>query len=478
MSKQRNQRRAKASNRRSQPGISKVAVKNNVGRFSGIGTEFDFSQFQEPASVPLSPYQQDKFAVDLYYTDWCAKKIVSIPVDDILRHGWSYSGVDDAQRDLLETAQDSLCALEQVKQAMRLERLIGGCTIFMGVTDGQPSPKEPINYEALGPGCLKFLNVIPRTRITQTTLDYDPLSPTYGRPLTYWVNGQEVHHSRLLLFKGDPLTQVPDSSLLPTQWTRNDGFGVSVLMSLLDDLTRASGSRQAAYQLVQRASVFLFQTDLMDLNATKEGQTAIQKMQEIVNQINLFRGAVVDRQPGQSDPITTISPQFGSVPELIMSFLQILSAASDIPATRFLGQAPGGLNATGESDLENYYGRLESAQKQTLRPQLIKLLRVLGPSALGDQYDPKTLEITFEPLWSLSELEQAQIRQIDIANVVAMITNNLLGDAEALEELKLRDAIEVEPEREAEDLGELSDPGVNVDDVVAELEAGIEGGVA
>lgn len=464
-----NQRKARGG---SSP-TKNVKVKNNVGRSSGIGSEYDYSQYQQPASVPLTPFQQDKFAVDLYYSDWAAKKIVSIPVDDILRHGWTYGGVDDDQRDKLETTQDSLGALEQIKQALRLERLIGGCVIFMGIADGQPEPKEPINYEALGEGSLKFLNVIPRTRITQTSLDYDPLSPTYGRPKTYWINGQEVHHSRLMMFKGDPLTQVPDSTLMPTQWVRNDGFGVSVLMSLLDDLTRATGSRQAAYQLVQRASVFLYQTDTLDLEGSKEGQSKIAQMQDIINQINLFRGAVVDRAPGQSDPITVISPQFGSVPELIMSFLQILSAASDIPATRFLGQAPGGLNATGESDLENYYGRLESEQKQKLRPLLIQLLRVMGPSALGEQYNRRTMEIKFDPLWSLSELEQAQVRTADVTNVATMLMNNLISDAEALEELRLRDSLKVEVVRDPEELGDTGSTGADLDTVISELESGV-----
>jgi hypothetical protein len=183
---------------------------------------------------------------------------------------------------------------------MRLERLIGGCVIFMGIDDGAKDPCEAVNYAALQKGCLKFMNVIPRTRVTNTELDYDPLSPTYGEPLTYWVNGIQVHRDRLILFKGDPLLEVPDSSIMPSQWLRNDGFGVSVLMAMLDDLTRATGSRQAAYQLVQRASVFLYAADTMDLESTKQGQSALKKMQDIINQINLFRGAVLDVQPGQS----------------------------------------------------------------------------------------------------------------------------------------------------------------------------------
>lgn len=463
-------RRNKKPSRAPRPNPAKQArVQNNVTRSSGIGTNYDYGQYQQPAFTGLSPFQQDKFAVDLYFSDWAAKKIVSIPVDDMLRDGWGYDGVTEEQKSRLETAQDALGVLDSIKQAARLERLIGGCVIFMGIADGADDPSLPVNHAALQAGCLKFMNVIPRTRVTKTEIDTDVLSPSYGRPITYWVNGQQVHHSRLLLFKGDPLLPVPDSSIMPTHWTRNDGFGVSVLMNIIDDLTRATGSRQAAYQLVQRASVFLYQTDTLDLSATKEGQSKIQMMQEIINQINLFRGAVIDRAPGQADPITTISPQFGSVPELVMTFLQILSAASDIPATRFLGQAPGGLNATGESDLENYYGRLESAQRQDLRPKLIKLLSVMGPSVLGAEYNPKAIDVTFKPLWSLSEVEQSTVRMNDAGTI--QVLSQWLSDAELLAEAKHRDVIGIElaPDREPVEPVGVDDPAADLAASIAEL---------
>jgi len=454
-------------------GVQRAEVKNNVGRFSGIGSEFDYGQYQEPATVRLSPFQQDKFVVDLYFSDWAAKKGISIPVDDQLRDGWKYEGLSDEQAALMVTFGDSINVLEKFKQAMRLERLIGGCVIFMGIADGAKDPCEPVNYEALQKGCLKFINVIPRTRVTNTTIDWDPLSPTYGEPLTYWVNGIQVHRDRLILFKGDPLLQAPDSSIVPSQWIRNDGFGVSVLMSMLDDLTRATGSRQAAYQLVQRASVFLFQADTMDLEATKQGQSALKKMQDIVNQINLFRGAVVDRQPGDSDPITTISPSFGSVPELVMTFMQVLAAAFDIPGSRFFSQAPGGLNAgDGGTSLENYYGGLEAKRKQELRPRLMKWLKVAGPSVLGDEYSAIKIDVVFEPLWSLTELEQAEVRTADVTNVVNMMAAQLLSDAEALEELRLRDAIKIEKDEGDEEEGGDA-PEKTPEELEAELAANI-----
>lgn len=50
-----------------------------------------------------------------------------------------------------------------------------------------------------------------------------------------------------------------------------------------------------------------------------------------------------------------------------MSFAQ-LQRGLDILATRFLGQAPGGLNATGESDLQNYYNMIDAFQRLVIGP--------------------------------------------------------------------------------------------------------------
>lgn len=428
-----------------------------------------------PGAAYVSPYTQDQIAVRLYYTDWQAKKIITIPVDDMLREGWRFDGLSEDAQDKLEQSQNRLKVLECFKQAMRVERLIGGCVIFMGVVDGTTEAATPLNIEGVQAGGLKFLNVIPRNQIAPKAVCMDPLDEHYGRPETYMIRGKEIHRTRLIIFAGDPLLPMPDATLTPTMYTRNDGFGVSKLLPIYDDLVRATGTRQAAYQMAQRASVFLAQMDLMDLQGTKQGEAAIAKMQEIVNQLNLFRGAVVDRQTGDGDTISTLATQFGSVPELVMSFLQVLSAASDIPATRFLGQAPGGLNATGDSDLENYYGRLASDQNLTLKPQLMQLLEVEGRSVLGTEFRSLKVDVQFPPLWSMSELEQSQIRTADTTNIIAMVTAGLLGDEPALRELAERDVLLIDVD--ASDLGtptSAADPAGQLDAVTSAL-AGTQG---
>lgn len=425
--------------KRNQPRRQRARATNSIDRRqSGQGTpQYDFNQAQVPGFHWMSPLAQDQFAVQLFQTDWSAQKIVQIPVDDMLRDGWELQGLTDDQLLRMDAANGELGTLDVLRRAMRLERLVGGALIYLGAADGTDNPREPLDLARVQRDGLRFLNVLPRSRVSRTVWNQDPLAPGYGRPEYYWVNGVEVHRSRFVIFDGDPLLPVPDYTIQPTGYERNDGFGMSVLMSVYDDLTRATGSRQAAYQLLQRASVFLATADLDSLNGTEGESTAVQALRDVVNQINIYRGAVIHKDPSDpNSPITTIAAQFGSVPELLMSYLQVLSAASDIPATRFLGQAPGGLNATGEGDLENYYGRLESARTQRLKPKLMRLQKLVAISTLG--LVPDGFDVTFEPLWSLSEAEEADVRAKDIANVVALQDAYLITDAEAVAELNGR----------------------------------------
>lgn len=406
----------------------------------GAGTQYDFGQGNTPSVTNYwaSAMAQDRMALDTFTTDWQAAKIVTIPVDDMLRDAWNIAGLTEAQVVNLTKRQDELGAAEAYRQAMRLEFLLGGAAIFLGVDDGQTDPSTPLDIAKVQRGGLRFINVIPRNRVQRVTTEMDPLKADYGKPSHYWVQGQQIHRSRLVLFTGDPLLPVSNATIATTWTDRGDGFGNSKLLPIIDDLTRATGSRQSAFQLVQRAGVFFAQGDFSDvLGMTADGETVgggrLQALRDIVNGISVYRGAVIDVPAGQTAPaLSTISPAFGSVPELVMAFLQVLSAASDIPATRFLGQAPGGLNATGESDLENYYGRIESRRTQTLRPQLLKFLRVLVASEFGPGAVTDALDVTFDPLWSLSEKEEAETKDKQVDVLQKMVDGGFCNQEQAV----------------------------------------------
>jgi hypothetical protein len=121
----------------------------------------------------------------------------------------------------------------------------------------------------------------------------------------------------------------------------------------------------------------------------------------------------------KEDEYTQKTINFSQLPEVQRLQLQIVSGAADIPASRFLGQSPSGLNATGEGDEKNYYNRIGAEQELTLREPLEKLLNVVVRSALGSR--PDDCWFTFNPLWQMSEKEKADIfkTKADAARVLA-----------------------------------------------------------
>ena len=432
---------------------------NTQGR-SGAGGGQDRGADTRPMQGAALTQQE---LLSLWRFDWAARKIVSIPVADALREEWSYTGLGQST-DEIARALDNLELIDTLRRALIIERLLGGAAILMGVQDSEDKPEQPLDPSSVRKGDLRFINVIPRNRLYLADVVSDPFSASYGKPAMYTLNGKRVHESRLLVFDGQPLTY--DGSLLSFGSLLGPGFGDSVLQPLMDDLMRATGTRQAAFHLVNTASLMLIKADIATMQATNSGSERIAELEEIAKQLSLYRAALLDTGPEGGAEVATLSTSFGSVPELLMAFLQVLSAASDIPATRFLGQAPGGLNATGTSDLENYYNSIDSFQVLRIKPQLLKLLRIVHPSVTGQPL-PDGVDIEFPPLWNLSDKEAAEIRQMDANVITTLAAGGIISGGEAYAEARERGLLTAPAE--TADLSQGVDPLLDSKTALAKL---------
>ncbi len=465
-SKQRRRGKNKARNR----------VQNaSIVSASGAGQRQDLTssaRVDRATSHPLdrsaSDYIRAREWAQLYYKEWTARKIVNIPVEDMLRKGWKYEDLDEDQSKFFTAKLRNLGFFRALKQALRMERLVGGSIILLGVKDEKDNPELPLDLNAVKEGDLIFTNVIPRTKVSSYEYNQNPLSPEFGKPELYTVWQSPVHKSRMMIFDGDPLTdnEVNDLGFVNRSF---DGFGVSVLSALWSDIIRSIGARQAAAQLIERASVLLIQNDSMrGMLESDSNAGAIEKLNAIADQMSIYQAAMLD---GKNVTLDQWSAQFGSVPQLLEQFLIILAAGSDIPATRFLGQAPGGLNATGKSDLENYYNMIAAHQEDRLKPQLNKLLQV-GLRSFLPNVDPEKVDIEFEPLWNPSELEDSQVRTADANNVYGAFDRGMVTTEEARDELTVKGIFETELKDDA--LAELEADGeeeeeLSVEEQIAKL---------
>lgn len=420
-------------------------TKNTLLRGAGGETLQDRGSLQTASQHTLHPYYNNNFIgrwqeyVRWYMTSWEARKIVDIPVQDALRESVELHGLMEEDKLRVEEKYAQLNLNNQLTRAMIQERLLGG-SVLLGIFERpcDEETAEPLKYASLRAGDLKAVNVVDVSRLSRPVFDTDPFSCHYDKVDQLQVNAVQVHASRMCILDGKPLLGRGSQMILENFRYNPCGFGESVLAPLYDLLIRVIGTQQGAYHLVNLSSVLVMAADnLRMLNAT--GSPAKAKLEEMAEQISIYRAAIVDAKGVE---FKQHSANFGSVPELVMTFLQLLSAGSDIPATRFLGQAPGGLNATGESDLENYYNSIAAWQKNHVMPAQRRLYDWVGASIWGGEVwrvKSKDLELVYPPLWNQTALEKAQTDSTVALFIRSLFEIGIIDISTAIGELKDRE---------------------------------------
>jgi phage-related protein (TIGR01555 family) len=120
---------------------------------------------------------------------------------------------------------------------------------------------------------------------------------------------------------------------------------------------------------------------------------------------------------GANDDFINVSNSFSGLSEILQVFMGLISGACQIPQTKLFGDSPSGMNATGESDLKNYFLLVEQEQDSQLGPALDKLMPVLARSSWGDM--PDDMDYRFNPIQEVSEDK--------IGNTVKWKTDALFG---------------------------------------------------
>lgn len=459
-----------------------IKVGNTIISGGGANTLQNRGANQTAAYYSTNPYFRNDFYsrwqeyVRMYYTAWEVQKIVDIVPNDAFRIPCEFVGLEEEDKEKFEHAWRDWNIDAKFKNMVTQERLLGGCVGLMGIKSDTDDPSVPLNLDSVDVGDLAFLNVVPVNQISMAQFNNDPFDKDFNSPESYMINGTEVHKSRLLIFDGNPLFNRTTANILQNFRYNPAGFGESVIAPLYDAFVREMGTQQAAYHLVNMASVLLVKGNGARIMKATTGGSSYKAMEEICEQISIYRGAVID---GKDIEITQHDASFGSVPELLMTYLQVLSAGSDIPAVRFLGEAPGGLNSSGTADLENYYNNVAAMQQQRIKPRQMKFSQVFGRSVFGKEKwssISKKFDIKYKPLWNLSAEQQANIDSTYSNMLDSSVQAGTLTAEFANREKKARGIFvtDMNPESDTPDMiiedGKASDPDVILDELEAKID--------
>ncbi|TAA11292.1 DUF1073 domain-containing protein [Pseudoxanthomonas winnipegensis] len=359
----------------------------------------------------------DQEACSVYEGTWLARKIIDIPALDACRN-WRSWNAEQAEISKLEAEEKRLGVQLKVLDAKIKARLFGGAAIYIGTGQDWAKPLDP---KSIQQGGIKHLNVILKRVLAEGEIDNDPESPAYGLPAYYTMtssSGEQVRvdRSRLVIFHG---AAKPDPQL-----TTGSCWGESVLTSMVQTIKQADSTAANLASMVFEANVDVIRVpNLMGMLSDPATEKQLQDRFQLAAMLKGVNGMfLLDSE----EDYERKEIAFTGLPDVLTSFLQLCSGASDIPLTRLFGQSPAGLNSTGEGDIRNYYDRIRSGQELELQPAMSVLDECLIRSALGSR--PPELWYSWRSLWQTSDTERATIGKTTADTIKTLADTGLIPD--------------------------------------------------
>ena len=371
----------------------------------------------------------------LYREHWIIRQIIDIIPSDMLKN-WITLTTEVSPNLLkkvdLELRKTQL--IQKLKQGLQWGRLFGGAIGLMIIKGQGYDLSQPLDLRLMVPGDFCGIMVFDRWNSVDPSIELveDVTDPEFGLPDYYTItdntNGAmyKVHHSRLLRFTGDDLPYW--ESQAEQQW------GASVIESIFDELKKRDNVSWNIAQLTFMASLrVLKMADMGQMLSATDEQTKAELYRTIQAQNWLMSNMgmqIIDA----GDDMQSHQYTFGGISDTYKQFMMDVAGAARIPATKLFGRSPEGMNATGESDLRNYYDMIAQEQEAKLRPILNKLLPVLCMSVFGAV--PDDLDFEFDPVSEPSDQERADLAKCGTDNIVTAYNAGLISQRTALREMK------------------------------------------
>ena len=381
----------------------------------------------------------------LYEGSGLFSKIIDAPAEEAIKHGFELQDVTDAKiNDFISEALDELEWENTAATAIKWSRLFGGSIIVMLIDDGR-GIDEPLDWKNIK--SIDELRVFERAIVVpdETSMyRYVPGNPLggnrYGEPEFYTVSSRygffNVHESRCLVFRNGRVPEFSANSIYQL-------WGIPEYVRMKQALANSELAYGSAPKMLERCVQAVYKMkNLAEELSTEDGEQNVLKRLEVIDLARGLLNSIAIDNEGEDYDFKTFS--FSGVADVIDSTCNMLSAVSNIPQTILFGRSPAGMNATGTSDLENWYNYIERVQKTQVKKNLRYLLSVIFQAGMyhGEIDEIPKIKISFNPLWSLSEQDKANVDKVKAdTELVRANTANLYIQADVISSDEVRSAL-------------------------------------
>jgi phage-related protein (TIGR01555 family) len=363
---------------------------------------------------------------DLYAAGGIARRIIDTVAQDATRE-WLYT--DDDKAELLTDRMEEMHLQAKVSEALSMARLHGGSALVALMDDGRELA-EPLNTQAVK--AIDGFRCYDRWQITWTEqmLYSDPKNQRYGNPEKYRITPIQgtpfdVHESRLVRFDGLAVGE--------RLRVRNNGWNYSYLQPVYQAMMDLDGGHRASASIIQDfVQTVMSIKGLTEMLSSGSEANVVKRLEILDMSRHVLNTLLMD---ADGEQFSKQSSSVAGLSDLLQAFRIQVSAITGIPMTKLFGISPGGMNATGESDIRNYYDDVANYQKTKVLPPMEQIVRMFMMERSGPYkgQEPPKWSIKFNPLWQMSDKEAAEVRKITAETDGMYIDHGVYTESEVAE---------------------------------------------
>ena len=390
----------------------------------------------ETTDYPLTRFTRDWQTINsLYRSHWVVRRIIDIIPEDMTKNGYKIlSQIEPKQIKRVTKADRKTQTSRKILEGCKLGRLYGGAGALIMIEGHEDILDQPLEYDQILPGSYKGLLVLDRwSGITpEEELITDESDAEFGMPKYYTITsdnierGVRVHYSRILRFIGRDLPDL--EKLAETYW------GASEIEHVFDELKKRDNVSWNIAMLTFMANLRVYKMEGMEQVLATGSEKVVQGLYNTIQAMNALMNNNSIQIIGANDGYESHQYTFGGVGEVYDRFMMDLAGAAEIPVTKLFGRSPAGMNATGESDMQNYYDTIEEKQESSLRPVYDKILPIMIMSELGAI--PDDFDYEFNPVRRPSDDEMADLASKNIDSITKAFQAGIISQKIALKELR------------------------------------------
>lgn len=377
----------------------------NSVQFNGISSYMPDAQLYWYGAQGFIGYQ----TCALIAQNWLVDKACRMPAQDAARHGYEITvndgtTIDPSIIEELKKLDKKFGIKKQCVELVRMGRVFGIRIAMFIVSSTDPMYYEkPFNPDGVTKGSYKGISQIDPYWVSPE-LDNEaaanPASKHFQEPTWWRINGKRVHRTHLVIMRNSEVADILKPAYLYG--------GISIPQKISERVYAAERTANEAPMLAMSKRMTVMKLDLTQAMANQS--TFNERMRAWSEYMNNFGVKIV----GEGDTIEQFDTALADVDTVMMSQYQLVSAASDVPATKLIGTTPKGFNATGEYDEKSYHEMLETIQEHDMTPlvdrhHLLCIRSIIAPK-FGIQ--PFGVEISWNSTSSPTAKENAEVNYI------------------------------------------------------------------